>query len=108
MKQKTATSPGKAPSVALKRLVTPVNRYVLDLRKCKDLPPVFDGIKELPLVDGRHDSEYDLDEAALPPEVVKRLRKYAHSLYPGRRGGKKMPIGFNNIRKPARAVLRKV
>jgi len=85
-----------------------VMRYVLDLSQVnkKDLPERFrGGPLVIPLREGRFKCDYDVVEAELPVDVVKKWRDFS------KEPGKKMdwPLGINKShieRMPDGAILR--
>jgi hypothetical protein len=50
-------------------------RYILDLRGWKDKLDVYEGIDELPVIDGQNQSRYDVVEEEVDPDIIARLRK---------------------------------
>lgn len=74
-----------------------VRRYVLDLSNVKfdDLPERFrNGPMRIPMVEGQHESDYDVVMDELPPEVAEEWKKYSIAKKPAMR--KDWPLGVDN------------
>ena len=92
--------------------------YLLDISNAefssKEITKLFEGVWEIPVVEGTFCNDYDVMEADMPEDIVERLRTYAEKSdgwiipEPFKTERDFMPMGFNKKNLPKGAVLREI